>query len=58
MEAISDEFLQTLAAVGSKEDATATVRRYAESGVTSPAIGGIAKTDFDATLEALAGCLS
>jgi alkanesulfonate monooxygenase SsuD/methylene tetrahydromethanopterin reductase-like flavin-dependent oxidoreductase (luciferase family) len=58
IESISDEFLGTLAAVGSKEEATATVRRYADSGVTSPAIGGIARTDFDATLEALAGCLS
>ena len=52
--AISDEFLQTLAAVGSAEEATATVRRYAEAGATSPAVGAIAKTDFDATLEALA----
>jgi alkanesulfonate monooxygenase SsuD/methylene tetrahydromethanopterin reductase-like flavin-dependent oxidoreductase (luciferase family) len=58
IESISDEFLATLAAVGSKEEATATVRRYADSGVTSPAIGGIARTDFDATLESLAGCLS
>jgi alkanesulfonate monooxygenase SsuD/methylene tetrahydromethanopterin reductase-like flavin-dependent oxidoreductase (luciferase family) len=58
MEAISDGFLQTLAAVGTPDEATATVRRYAEYGTTSPAIGGIAKTDFDATLEALAGCLS
>jgi alkanesulfonate monooxygenase SsuD/methylene tetrahydromethanopterin reductase-like flavin-dependent oxidoreductase (luciferase family) len=58
IESISDEFLQTLAAVGTPEEATATVRRYADSGTTSPAIGGIAKTDFDATLEALAGCLS
>lgn len=57
IEAISDEFLKTLAAVGTPEEATATVRRYAESGTSSPAIGGIAKTDFDATLEALAGCL-
>ena len=56
--AISDEFLQTLAAVGSAEEATATVRRYAEAGATSPAVGAIAKTDFDATLEALAGRLA
>jgi alkanesulfonate monooxygenase SsuD/methylene tetrahydromethanopterin reductase-like flavin-dependent oxidoreductase (luciferase family) len=55
MAAISDEFLQTLAAVGTVEEATAIVRRYADSGTTSPAIGGIPKTDFDATLEALAG---
>jgi alkanesulfonate monooxygenase SsuD/methylene tetrahydromethanopterin reductase-like flavin-dependent oxidoreductase (luciferase family) len=53
--AISDGFISTLAALGSAEEAAATVRRYAESGATSPCVGGIAKTDFDATLEALAG---
>jgi alkanesulfonate monooxygenase SsuD/methylene tetrahydromethanopterin reductase-like flavin-dependent oxidoreductase (luciferase family) len=56
-EAISDRFLESLAAIGSAEDASLTVRRYAESGATSPAVGGIARTDFDATLEALAGSL-
>jgi alkanesulfonate monooxygenase SsuD/methylene tetrahydromethanopterin reductase-like flavin-dependent oxidoreductase (luciferase family) len=56
--AISDGFLQTLAAVGTVEEATATVRRYVEAGTTSPAIGGIPKTDFDVTLEALAGSAS
>jgi alkanesulfonate monooxygenase SsuD/methylene tetrahydromethanopterin reductase-like flavin-dependent oxidoreductase (luciferase family) len=56
-QAISDRFLGTLAAVGSPEQATATVRRYADGGATSPSVGGIAKTDFDATLDALAGCL-
>jgi alkanesulfonate monooxygenase SsuD/methylene tetrahydromethanopterin reductase-like flavin-dependent oxidoreductase (luciferase family) len=54
---ISDGFIDTLAAIGSAEDAIATVRRYADSGATSPCLGGIAKTDFDATLEALAGSL-
>jgi alkanesulfonate monooxygenase SsuD/methylene tetrahydromethanopterin reductase-like flavin-dependent oxidoreductase (luciferase family) len=56
-DAISDRFLESLAAIGSAEDAAATVRRYADSGATSPAVGGIARTDFDATLEALAGSL-
>jgi alkanesulfonate monooxygenase SsuD/methylene tetrahydromethanopterin reductase-like flavin-dependent oxidoreductase (luciferase family) len=54
---ISDGFIDTLAAIGSAEDAIATVRRYADSGASSPCLGGIAKTDFDATLEALAGSL-
>jgi alkanesulfonate monooxygenase SsuD/methylene tetrahydromethanopterin reductase-like flavin-dependent oxidoreductase (luciferase family) len=54
---ISDGFIDTLAAIGSAEEAIAAVRRYAESGATSPCIGGVAKTDFDATLEALAGSL-
>jgi alkanesulfonate monooxygenase SsuD/methylene tetrahydromethanopterin reductase-like flavin-dependent oxidoreductase (luciferase family) len=56
--AISDRFLDNLSAIGSPEEATASVRRYHEAGATSPSIGGVAKTDFDATLEALAGCLS
>jgi alkanesulfonate monooxygenase SsuD/methylene tetrahydromethanopterin reductase-like flavin-dependent oxidoreductase (luciferase family) len=56
--AISDRFLSRLAAIGTPEEAIASVRRYHESGATSPCIGGIARTDFDATLEALAGSLA
>jgi len=56
-DAISDEFLARLAAIGTAEEAEAVVRGYAHSGATSPCIGGISKTDFDTTLEALAGCL-
>jgi alkanesulfonate monooxygenase SsuD/methylene tetrahydromethanopterin reductase-like flavin-dependent oxidoreductase (luciferase family) len=56
-EAISDDFITTLAAIGTAEEAIATVRRYADSGTTSPCLGGISKTDVDTTLEALAGCL-
>ena len=55
---ISDRFLDSLAAIGSSEEAAAAVRRYRDAGATSPAVGGVAKTDFDATLEALAGCLT
>jgi alkanesulfonate monooxygenase SsuD/methylene tetrahydromethanopterin reductase-like flavin-dependent oxidoreductase (luciferase family) len=57
VDAISDEFLVRLAAIGTAEEAAAVVRSYADSGATSPCIGGISKTDFDTTLEALAGCL-
>lgn len=56
--AISDSFLQRLAAIGSAEEAAATVRRYRDAGATSPCVGAIAKTDFDVTLEGLAGCLA
>ena len=56
-EAISDEFLSGLAAIGTAEEGAATVRRYADSGTTSPCIGGISRTDFDTTLEALAGSI-
>jgi alkanesulfonate monooxygenase SsuD/methylene tetrahydromethanopterin reductase-like flavin-dependent oxidoreductase (luciferase family) len=53
--AISDRFLEQLAAIGSASDAEASVRRYLEAGATSPCLGGVPKTDFDGTLKALAG---
>jgi alkanesulfonate monooxygenase SsuD/methylene tetrahydromethanopterin reductase-like flavin-dependent oxidoreductase (luciferase family) len=53
--AISDRFIAALAAIGSAEEAAATVRRYFEAGTTSPGIGTISKTDADTTFEALAG---
>jgi F420-dependent oxidoreductase-like protein len=52
--AISDRFLENLAAIGSADDAAASVRRYQDAGATSPCVGGVPGTDFDATLEALA----
>ena len=55
--AISDEYLALLAAIGSADEAAASVRRYADCGTTSPCVGGISRTNFDDTLEALAGCL-
>ena len=55
MAAISDSFLDQLAAIGSAADAEASVRRYLEAGTTSPCLGGISKTDFDTTMKALAG---
>ena len=57
LDAISERFLTSLAAIGSADEAAAAVRHYADSGATSPCVGGISKTDFDTTLEALAGCL-
>jgi alkanesulfonate monooxygenase SsuD/methylene tetrahydromethanopterin reductase-like flavin-dependent oxidoreductase (luciferase family) len=51
--AISDRFLETLAAIGSAEEAEAVIRRYQEAGTTSPCLGGVPGTDFDATLERL-----
>jgi F420-dependent oxidoreductase-like protein len=53
----TDEFLGLLGAIGSQDEARTSVRRYAESGATSPCVGGIPGSDFDATLEALAGSL-
>jgi F420-dependent oxidoreductase-like protein len=55
--AISDRFLSVLAAIGSAEEAAESLRRYQEAGATSPCVGAVSKTDFDATLEALAGAI-
>jgi F420-dependent oxidoreductase-like protein len=52
--AISDEFLSVLTAAGSPDQVRAGVARYAEAGATSPCVGPISKTDFDATLRAAA----
>jgi F420-dependent oxidoreductase-like protein len=53
----TDEFLDLLGAIGSAEEARASVRRYAESGASSPCVGGIRGSDFDTTLDALAQSL-
>jgi F420-dependent oxidoreductase-like protein len=53
----TEEFMRELAAIGEPDEAKATVRRYRDCGATSPCVGGIAGTDFDATLEALAQSL-
>jgi alkanesulfonate monooxygenase SsuD/methylene tetrahydromethanopterin reductase-like flavin-dependent oxidoreductase (luciferase family) len=50
--AISDEFIEQLTAVGSEADVHAGVRRYRDAGASSPCIGPISKTDFEATLGA------
>ena len=49
------DFMATLTAIGSADEARATVQRYRDAGVTSPGIGAVPKTDFAGTLEALAG---
>jgi F420-dependent oxidoreductase-like protein len=53
-QAISDDFLGVLTAVGSADDVNAGVRRYQDAGTTSPCVGPIPKTDFEATLRAAA----
>jgi alkanesulfonate monooxygenase SsuD/methylene tetrahydromethanopterin reductase-like flavin-dependent oxidoreductase (luciferase family) len=50
--AISARFLDTLAAVGDPDAVRAGIERYRDAGATSPCVGPISKTDFDATLEA------
>lgn len=56
--AISDEFLGVLTAVGDEAAVRDGIRRYAGAGATSPCVGPIPKTDFEATLRAGAGALS
>jgi probable F420-dependent oxidoreductase len=50
--AISDEFLDELTAVGDEQSVRAGIARYSEAGASSPCIGPIPKTDFEATLRA------
>jgi alkanesulfonate monooxygenase SsuD/methylene tetrahydromethanopterin reductase-like flavin-dependent oxidoreductase (luciferase family) len=52
--AISERFLRALTAVGDEEEVHAGIRRYREAGVTSPCVGPIPRTDFEATLRAAA----
>jgi alkanesulfonate monooxygenase SsuD/methylene tetrahydromethanopterin reductase-like flavin-dependent oxidoreductase (luciferase family) len=53
--AISDEFLQALTAVGDGAAVRAGLERYRAAGATSPCVGPIARTDFEATLRAAIG---
>jgi hypothetical protein len=49
---ISDRFLDSLTAIGSPDDVRAGVARYSAAGATSPGVGAVPGTDFEATLEA------
>jgi alkanesulfonate monooxygenase SsuD/methylene tetrahydromethanopterin reductase-like flavin-dependent oxidoreductase (luciferase family) len=51
---ISDRFMEDLTAVGSAEEVRSGVARYARASTTSPCVGPITGTDFEATLEAAA----
>jgi alkanesulfonate monooxygenase SsuD/methylene tetrahydromethanopterin reductase-like flavin-dependent oxidoreductase (luciferase family) len=50
--AISDDFLGLLTAVGDEAAVRAGLQRYLDAGATSPCVGPIPKTDFEATLRA------
>jgi alkanesulfonate monooxygenase SsuD/methylene tetrahydromethanopterin reductase-like flavin-dependent oxidoreductase (luciferase family) len=52
--AISNEYLGLLTAVGDEEGVRAGIARYADAGSTSPGVGPIPGTDFEATLRAAA----
>lgn len=48
---ISAEFLDQLTAVGEQSDVRQGIERYRRAGATSPCVGPIPKTDFEATLQ-------
>jgi probable F420-dependent oxidoreductase len=52
--AISERFLRSLCAIGSADDVRAGLARYQQAGADAPCVGPIAKTDFEATLRAVA----
>ena len=50
--AVSDGFLEELTAVGDQQDVRDGLERYRAAGASSPCIGPIPRTDFEATLRA------
>jgi probable F420-dependent oxidoreductase len=50
--AISERFLDELTAVGDEAGVRAGLERYRQAGATSPCVGPVARTDFEATLRA------
>lgn len=50
---LSDRMLAALGGIGDAEEVRAAVRRYLDAGATSPCIGAIPGTDFDAALDAV-----
>jgi alkanesulfonate monooxygenase SsuD/methylene tetrahydromethanopterin reductase-like flavin-dependent oxidoreductase (luciferase family) len=53
--AISERFLDELAAVGDAATVRAGIARYRDAGATTPCVGPVARTDFEATLGAAVG---
>ena len=51
---LSDRLLGALAGIGSAAEVRAAVGRYLDAGATSPCIGAVPGTDFDAALDAVA----
>jgi F420-dependent oxidoreductase-like protein len=51
---LSERMLAELAGIGAADEVHDAVRRYRDAGVTSPCVGGLPGTDFDAGLTAVA----
>jgi hypothetical protein len=52
---ISEEFIDSLCAIGTAEDVRRGIERYRTSGATNPVVTGVLGTDYAATLRAAAG---
>jgi alkanesulfonate monooxygenase SsuD/methylene tetrahydromethanopterin reductase-like flavin-dependent oxidoreductase (luciferase family) len=50
--AISERFLEQLTAIGDEAAVSAGIGRYREAGASTPCVGPIPRTDFEATLRA------
>jgi alkanesulfonate monooxygenase SsuD/methylene tetrahydromethanopterin reductase-like flavin-dependent oxidoreductase (luciferase family) len=51
---LSDRMLDQLAGIGDADAVRGAIGRYRDAGVSSPCVGGLPRTDFDAGLEAAA----
>jgi F420-dependent oxidoreductase-like protein len=51
---LSDRLLDALAGIGTADRVRGMVERYRDAGATSPCIGGLAGTDFEGALKAVA----
>jgi len=51
---LSDGLLDSLAGIGSADDVRGAVERYRDAGATSPSIGGLPGSDFEAAIKAVA----
>lgn len=51
---LSDDLLDALAGIGGADEVRATVQRYRDAGTTSPCVGALPGTDFNAALRAAA----
>jgi alkanesulfonate monooxygenase SsuD/methylene tetrahydromethanopterin reductase-like flavin-dependent oxidoreductase (luciferase family) len=54
---ISERMLGELFAIGSADEVREGINRYLDAGATSPGIGGVPRTDYGATLEAVSELL-
>jgi alkanesulfonate monooxygenase SsuD/methylene tetrahydromethanopterin reductase-like flavin-dependent oxidoreductase (luciferase family) len=54
---LSDRMVEELSGIGGPDDVRAGVQRYLDAGTTSPCIGAIPRTDFNAALGAVAELL-